>query len=88
MKISGGTHLRKEVKEMFKRGLYVVVLLLMMVSMAHANAIITLTSTTAENSTGGYLPGTLVDFKVDISQDTDSDILLRLAKLDFSASDP
>lgn len=72
---------------MFKRALFVVVLSLIMVSMAHANAIITLTSLTPENSVGGYLPGTVVDFQVSISQNTDSDILLRGAQLDFAASD-
>lgn len=88
IKISDSTQLRKEVKEMFKRGLYVVVLLLAMVSMAHANATITLTPTTEENAGGGYPPGTVVEFKVDISQDTGSTIEIRLAQLDFAASDP
>jgi hypothetical protein len=72
---------------MFKRGLYAGVLLLVMVSTAHAAATITLTALTPENSVGGYLPATLVDFQVDISQDTGSVIQLRGVQLDFAASD-
>lgn len=69
-------------------GIFAGLIIFGMVGMAHAAAIITLTATTPENSVGGYLPGTLVDFQVDISQDTYSPIGLRLAQLDFSASDP
>ena len=62
-------------------------LILLPVSQAQAAAVITLTATTPENATGGYLPGTVVGFDVAITQDTASAIQVRLAQLDFAASD-
>lgn len=73
---------------LFKRGVYSVVLLLMMVSVAHADAVFTLTALTPENSVGGYLPGTIVNYRVDISQDKATSTSIRLAQMDFAASDP
>ena len=72
---------------MIKHRLYVVVLSLVMVSIAHAHSTLTLTSLTPENTVGGYLPGTVVDFQVDLSQVGGSNIELRFAQLDFSVSD-
>jgi hypothetical protein len=62
-------------------------LVLLPVSQVQAAAVITLTATTPENAWGGYLPGTIVDFDATITQDTASAIQVRLAQLDFAASD-
>jgi hypothetical protein len=59
-----------------------------MVSFAQADAFVTLTATTPEEPGGGYLPGATVDFEVSMTQDTASDILLRLVTLNFEDSDP
>ena len=63
---------------MIKRSIAVVGLTLGMASVARADAFVTLTATTPEEPGGGYLPGTTVDFRVDMSQDMAFDISIRL----------
>jgi hypothetical protein len=69
------------------RTLLVTCLFLVVGSTARADAILTLTTLTPENAAGGYLPGTVIDFQVDVSQDKPSVTQIRLAQLDFAASD-
>jgi hypothetical protein len=76
---------------MFTRGLVVVCLSLAMVSVVQADAFVTITEISADPAAVGpneYLPGTTLQFGVEISQDTASDISVRLATLNFEESDP
>jgi hypothetical protein len=72
----------------FARALLAFCLFLAVASTAHADAILTLTTLTPENAAGGYLPGTVVNFQVDVSQDKATSTPIRSVQLDFSASDP
>ena len=71
---------------MFTRGLVAVCLVFAMVSVVQADAVVTLTALTPWNAPNGYIGGTVVDFQVDVTQDTPTDIPLRLMQLDFAAS--
>ena len=75
---------------MFNQRLVVACVTLAISSTARAGAIVEVSSLTPENGPGGvgYLPGSIVDFQVDVSQDVPSTTPIRDVRLDFGASDP
>lgn len=73
---------------MFDPKLVVVCLTLFVSSAAQADAMVELSPITPTNAPGGYLPGSVVDFQVGVSQDRPVNTPIRAFRLDFAASDP
>lgn len=75
---------------MFNPRLVVVCMTLGVASTAWAGAMVEVSPLTPANGPGGvdYLPGSIVDFQVGVSQDKPTDTPIRDVRLDFDASDP
>ena len=73
---------------MFDRRLAVVCMTLAMSSTAQAGAIVEVSPLTPANGPGGvgYLPGSIVEFQVGVSQNKSSNTPIRDVQLDFAAS--
>jgi len=75
---------------MFDPKLALVCMTLIISSTALADAIVEVALLTPANGPGGvgYLPDSIVDFQVDVSQDKPTNTPIRNVRLDFAASDP
>jgi len=75
---------------MFSRRMPVFIMTLAVSSTALAGAEVEISSLTPANGPGGvgYLPGSIVEFQVSVSQDESRSTPVRIVRLDFTGSDP